>query len=132
MNEVSFMPDSIELSPGRLQLMWPDGAIFLSAAALRAACRCADCRAAALSSHAVTVDPAMTLTNVEPVGHYALRLTFSDGHGRGIYPWPLLRELSMPIGRAGIRPLPPAPAAGARPPGGAGNPPCAAPVRHGD
>jgi len=94
------MPHSIELSPEHLRLTWPDGASVLSAAALRAACRCADCRAADLGGHALTVDPDMRLTNAEPVGHYALRLTFSDGHGRGIYPWPLLREFSTSTGPA--------------------------------
>ena len=27
-----------------------------------------------------------------------LTLTFSDGHGTGIYPWPLLREITQPQG----------------------------------
>ena len=30
---------------------------------------------------------------VEPVGNYAVRLQFDDGHGTGIYTWPLLHEL---------------------------------------
>jgi DUF971 family protein len=30
---------------------------------------------------------------VEPVGHYAIQLTFSDGHSTGIYSWDYLREL---------------------------------------
>jgi DUF971 family protein len=30
---------------------------------------------------------------VEPVGHYALRIRFSDGHDTGIYTWRYLREL---------------------------------------
>ncbi len=32
----------------------------------------------------------VTITRVEPVGHYALRLVFSDGHSSGIYSWDLL------------------------------------------
>jgi len=32
----------------------------------------------------------VTITRVEPVGHYALRLIFSDGHSSGIYSWDLL------------------------------------------
>jgi DUF971 family protein len=31
--------------------------------------------------------------NVEPVGSYALALTFSDGHNTGIYSWDYLYEL---------------------------------------
>lgn len=30
---------------------------------------------------------------IEPVGHYAVRLVFSDGHDSGIYSWDYLYEL---------------------------------------
>lgn len=30
---------------------------------------------------------------VEPVGHYAVRLVFDDGHDSGLYSWTYLREL---------------------------------------
>jgi len=33
------------------------------------------------------------LTGVEPVGSYALRLSFDDGHDTGLYSWRLLHEL---------------------------------------
>lgn len=33
------------------------------------------------------------ITGVEPVGNYALRLKFDDGHDTGLYSWTLLREL---------------------------------------
>ncbi|MDR0771127.1 MAG: DUF971 domain-containing protein [Burkholderiales bacterium] len=33
------------------------------------------------------------LIRLEPVGHYALRLTFSDGHDSGLYSWVYLDEL---------------------------------------
>ena len=35
----------------------------------------------------------VTMTAIEPVGNYAIRLTFSDGHNSGIYTWPYLKEL---------------------------------------
>ncbi len=35
----------------------------------------------------------VTIESVEPVGHYALRPTFSDGHSTGIYSWEYLYEL---------------------------------------
>ena len=35
----------------------------------------------------------VTIATVEPVGHYALRPTFSDGHDTGIYSWDYLYEL---------------------------------------
>ena len=35
----------------------------------------------------------VVVTNVEPVGHYALRLLFDDGHDSGLYTWQYLYEL---------------------------------------
>ena len=35
----------------------------------------------------------VTITAVEPVGHYAIKPMFSDGHESGIYTWAYLREL---------------------------------------
>jgi DUF971 family protein len=35
----------------------------------------------------------LTATNVEMVGNYALRITFSDGHSTGIYSWDYLRQI---------------------------------------
>src|ERR1700689_1325133 len=32
---------------------------------------------------------------VEPVGHYAVRLVFDDGHDTGIYSWDYLHELGV-------------------------------------
>jgi DUF971 family protein len=36
----------------------------------------------------------VTITSVEPIGNYAIRLAFSDGHDRGIFPWPYLAEIA--------------------------------------
>lgn len=36
---------------------------------------------------------AVTITALEPVGLYALKITFSDGHASGIYTWDFLHEL---------------------------------------
>jgi DUF971 family protein len=32
---------------------------------------------------------------VEPVGHYALQLVFSDGHNTGLYSWDILHDLAV-------------------------------------
>jgi DUF971 family protein len=37
----------------------------------------------------------VTIANVESVGHYALRPTFSDGHDTGIYSWDYLYDLGV-------------------------------------
>ena len=34
------------------------------------------------------------IAGVEPVGHYAIRITFDDKHDTGIYSWAYLRELA--------------------------------------
>jgi len=33
------------------------------------------------------------ITAIEPVGHYAVRLVFDDGHDSGLYTWDYLHEL---------------------------------------
>ncbi len=33
------------------------------------------------------------IVNIEPVGHYAIKPTFSDGHDSGLYSWDYLYEL---------------------------------------
>jgi DUF971 family protein len=35
----------------------------------------------------------VAVTAIDPVGNYAVRLTFSDGHSTGIFSWPYLRRL---------------------------------------
>jgi DUF971 family protein len=37
----------------------------------------------------------VAITKVEPVGSYAIQLTFSDGHDTGIYSWDLLYDYGM-------------------------------------
>ena len=36
----------------------------------------------------------VTFKNIEPQGHYAIRISFSDGHDSGIYSWNYLFELA--------------------------------------
>ncbi len=37
---------------------------------------------------------AVRVVTVEPVGHYALRIRFDDGHKSGLYTWPYLYDLA--------------------------------------
>jgi DUF971 family protein len=37
----------------------------------------------------------VNITNIEPVGHYAVKLTFSDGHDTGLYSWDYLYDLAQ-------------------------------------
>ena len=36
----------------------------------------------------------VTIIGIDPVGHYALQLNFSDGHNTGIYSWDILHDLA--------------------------------------
>jgi DUF971 family protein len=37
----------------------------------------------------------VTIESIEPVGQYAVKLVFSDGHNTGIYTWDYLYELAV-------------------------------------
>ena len=37
----------------------------------------------------------ITIDEVEPIGHYAIRPKFSDGHDTGIYSWEYLHDLCV-------------------------------------
>lgn len=41
----------------------------------------------------VTGKERVAIQRIEPVGQYAVRLVFDDGHDTGLYTWPLLHEL---------------------------------------
>ena len=42
----------------------------------------------------VTGKEAVGIASIEPVGRYAVRLVFDDGHNTGLYTWAVLYELS--------------------------------------
>jgi DUF971 family protein len=41
----------------------------------------------------VTGKQDVAIESIEPVGRYAVRLVFDDGHDTGLYTWPILYEL---------------------------------------
>lgn len=41
----------------------------------------------------------VAITGIEPVGNYAVRLIFDDGHDSGLYGWEFLRELGTETDR---------------------------------
>jgi DUF971 family protein len=44
---------------------------------------------------ALPVAADVALLTIEPLGSTALRLVFSDGHERGIYPWTYLKQMAF-------------------------------------
>lgn len=43
----------------------------------------------------VTGKEQVNITAIEPVGHYAVKLIFDDGHATGLYSWNILYDLGM-------------------------------------
>jgi DUF971 family protein len=89
-------PVEITLADTDLILQWNSAqTTTLSAALLRQSCRCAECQSAKLQNQPINVSPNLRILAIKPIGHYAAQLVFSDGHERGIFPWPYLRELGQ-------------------------------------
>jgi prepilin-type processing-associated H-X9-DG protein len=76
-----------------LELTMAAGTFRLPAERLRAACKCAHCIRARIDGVFAPAFDGITITQVAPIGDYAINIAFSDGHARGIYPWSLLLEL---------------------------------------
>src|ERR1700738_3022494 len=92
-------PTVVELIENKaaLALTWRDGEVSrLNADVLRRASRAASEIRRQANGIELTVPADLRVDAVEPIGNYALRLFFSDGHDRGIYPWTYLRELASP------------------------------------
>lgn len=94
----SIRPRTITRSdPTRIAIEWEDGhRTVYSAPELRGMCPCARCVDELTGRR--TLDPGsvpsdLTHREVKLVGNYALSVLFSDGHGTGIYPFRMLREL---------------------------------------
>lgn len=90
-------PTNVELVEGAtaLALTWPDcGVKRLEAERLRRASRAATEIRRQADGIELFLPPDLHVISIEAIGKYALRLSFSDGHDRGIYPWPYLRELA--------------------------------------
>ncbi|GEC17048.1 gamma-butyrobetaine hydroxylase-like domain-containing protein [Nitrobacter winogradskyi] len=90
-------PTNVELVEGAtaLALTWPDcGVRRLKAERLRRASRAATEIRRQADGVELYLPPDLHVILIEAIGSYALRLSFSDGHDRGIYPWSYLRELA--------------------------------------
>jgi ATP-binding protein involved in chromosome partitioning len=91
-------PKSIsQSSPDKIEIVWNDGQQKqYTARDLRLACRCAVCLdemngKPLLKPESVKTD--LILLRIDPVGRYALRFFWSDGHSTGIYTFDYLRSL---------------------------------------
>ncbi len=101
----SLRPKHLDLKKDRgLTIEWSDGqSSFFAIDYLRKMSPYADAKQlreelasnplAILPSNAVTGGEPLTAKSIELVGHYAVRIVFSDGHDAGIYSWDYLRKI---------------------------------------
>jgi DUF971 family protein len=93
------IPPPVELKLHRrsreLTVQFPDGMSGrLSAEYLRVHSPSAEVKGhAAGEGMLVTGKEAVNIVRIEPVGRYAVRLVFDDGHDTGLYTWSVLYEL---------------------------------------
>jgi DUF971 family protein len=87
-------------SPTSIFIKWDDGhASNISLKRLRDACPCASCQGETILLKTYKPAPKLaqvgvyTLSGIEQVGHYAIQISWADGHSTGIYPWVHLKNL---------------------------------------
>jgi DUF971 family protein len=82
---------------GELELLFSDGLQRrLSAEFLRVHSPSAEVKGhGAGEGFLVTGKENVAIERIEPVGRYAVRLVFDDGHDTGLYTWPVLYELAL-------------------------------------
>jgi DUF971 family protein len=93
-------PEEIDLtSDGQLRILWPGGQeAKVPFKQVRDHCPCAQCVEEWTGRK--MLDPAsipddIRPLKIEPVGNYAVQITWSDGHASGIYTWETLRKASQ-------------------------------------
>jgi len=78
-----------------LELSWPDGAVHeLPCELLRVYSPSAEVRGHGIGQETLQLDKEqVNITALDPVGHYAVKITFDDGHDSGLFDWNYLRDL---------------------------------------
>ena len=91
-------PTELRLNPGKdlLTVTFDDGAKFrLSAEYLRVESPSAEVKGHGPGQRQTVAGKRnVKIARLEPVGNYAVRIVFEDGHDTGLYSWSLLRELA--------------------------------------
>jgi DUF971 family protein len=81
-----------------LELSWEDGtAARLPYRYLRGQCPCASCRDEWTGERIIdeaSIRPDLIIEGMEPIGNYAVRFAWNDGHSSGLYTWDTLRKLA--------------------------------------
>ena len=81
-----------------LELTWDESrTVRLPYRFLRGECPCASCRNEWTGERILdpsTIRPDLKIEAMEPIGSYAVRIAWNDGHSSGLYTWDNLRQLS--------------------------------------
>jgi DUF971 family protein len=89
---------------GHLRIRWQDGHESLyTFAQLRSECPCANCSSKPRRHPGLFLAGTATPTGLEPVGRYAIQISWQDGHAHGIYSFETLRRL-CPCAECAARP----------------------------
>ena len=95
----AFKPRNVAATPNELAIAWADGhESYIPLEQLRRECPCAKC--VSIRKHhgeggplrVVRSTPDLGIVDLEPVGAYAVRVIWTDGHKTGIYPFERLRR----------------------------------------
>ncbi|OSM04328.1 gamma-butyrobetaine hydroxylase-like domain-containing protein [Magnetofaba australis] len=82
---------------GVVETTWDNGeSLTFTDEELRVFCPCADCRGHT-PDQAKLIDgkQGVKITGIEAVGHYAVKISFSDDHDSGLYSWDMLYDLGV-------------------------------------
>ena len=81
-----------------LEVIYDDGEIVrLTAERLRVESPSAEVQGhSAAQKKIVTGKENVAIVRVDPIGNYAIKIAFDDGHDTGIYSWEYLRSLAQP------------------------------------
>jgi DUF971 family protein len=105
---VVIRPKAITLNKNEsyLEITWSDEQVCrYPLSQLREACPCVECRGGHQfmgreydPDNILTLTPkrSYTMTALEPVGNYALKPVWDDGHETGLYTWDYLKRLCPP------------------------------------
>ena len=91
-------PEAINYSSGRriLTLSFPgEDPVELSAELLRVLSPSAEVQGHGPGQEVLqTGKKEVGITDIQPIGHYAVQLSFDDGHSSGLYTWTYLAQLA--------------------------------------
>ena len=100
----------VDRAKGWLEMDWSEeGVLRVMLSNVRKACPCALCvdlraeQTMDTNLEMITVEktPSVELSDVAPVGNYAIQIRWADGHDTGIYTYSYLKQLAQDVSSCG-------------------------------